>query len=679
MLNTRWQAAGLLLLTVCSLAQASDPPDPVAEEIVVTAARTARPLLDTFGNTTRIPGERIDLIDPHHAYELGTQAPGTWITRESGQENLTAIRSPVLTGPGACGAFLMMEDGIPLRPTGFCNVNQLFEAPSELAASAEVLRGPGNALYGSNSLHGTLNFIMPEPGQRPGWTGAVEIGPDQFVRGRAGWDGQTGSFNTVGGVLVDHDGGWRHSSGYDQEKFYLRTQRDDFRLGLTVTNLDQATAGLISGEDAYKDPTLRKSNPSPDAYRNADSQRMFVAWEPADRQELKFYLRRSDMKFLQHYLPGEPIEKNGQVSGGFLWTTWRDALGGTLTAGLDGELAKGNLEEIQVEDLGPDSDRPTGTHYDYDVWSVMSAAYAQLEWPIAARWTLQAGMRVEYLRYDYDNNALDGNTRDDGTPCSGGCLFFRPSDRSDDFLETAPNAGLLFRIDEYSSAWLTLIRGFRAPQVTELYRLQNGQSVKDLDPETIDSIELGWRRRQGPGAIELNAFAMQKDNYIFRDADGLNVSDGKTDHIGVEGQATLNLDSGFYGGMVGTWAKHTYDFNRAIGGSESISSGDDVDTAPRTLATVWVGYARGPGLAEFGWIHQGGYYLDAANTARYTGHDVFNFRSRWRINGDWAVAFRVRNLLDKRYADRADYAFGNYRYRPAPAREYFLELAYRLL
>ena len=45
------------------------------------------------------------------------------IQRGSGQESLTALRSPVLTGAGACGAVLVLEDGIPIRPVGTCNVN----------------------------------------------------------------------------------------------------------------------------------------------------------------------------------------------------------------------------------------------------------------------------------------------------------------------------------------------------------------------------------------------------------------------------------------------------------------------------------------------------------------------------------------------------------------------------
>ena len=41
---------------------------------------------------------------------------------------------------------LYLEDGIPVRPAGFCTVNQLIEVGSELASSIEVIRGPGNAL-----------------------------------------------------------------------------------------------------------------------------------------------------------------------------------------------------------------------------------------------------------------------------------------------------------------------------------------------------------------------------------------------------------------------------------------------------------------------------------------------------------------------------------------------------
>jgi outer membrane receptor protein involved in Fe transport len=38
---------------------------------------------------------------------------------------------------------------------------------------------------------------------------------------------------------------------------------------------------------------------------------------------------------------------------------------------------------------------------------------------------------------------------------------------------------------------------------------------------------------------------------------------------------------------------------------------------------------------------------------------------------------RVRNLLDERYAERADFAFGNYRYFPGAGRSVYGSIGYR--
>ena len=65
--------------------------------------------------------EQLEELDAQHPKQIFRRLPGIWISRGSGQEHLTAIRSPVLTGPGACGSFLVLEDGLPVRPTGFCN------------------------------------------------------------------------------------------------------------------------------------------------------------------------------------------------------------------------------------------------------------------------------------------------------------------------------------------------------------------------------------------------------------------------------------------------------------------------------------------------------------------------------------------------------------------------------
>jgi outer membrane cobalamin receptor len=158
------------LSVLYSLALAAGPAaaaGPALEEIVVTATRSEMRLLDFAGAIGRVEADEIAALGATHHSELMNRVPGVMIQRGSGQESLTAVRSPVLTGAGSCGAFLFLEDGIPLRPVGFCNVNELFEVNSEQAEAVEVIRGTGSALYGSNAVHGIVNVINPLPTQLP--------------------------------------------------------------------------------------------------------------------------------------------------------------------------------------------------------------------------------------------------------------------------------------------------------------------------------------------------------------------------------------------------------------------------------------------------------------------------------------------------------------------------------
>jgi outer membrane receptor protein involved in Fe transport len=284
------------------------------------------------------------------------------------------------------------------------------------------------------------------------------------------------------------------------------------------------------------------------------------------------------------------------------------------------------------------------------------------------------------MLYDYDNRMLDGNTRDDGTPCAPApCRFSRPADSSDDFLNLGPGVGLSWRIGPDLAAYLNLARGFRPPQATELYRLQAQQQVADLDPETLDSIELGLHWETDATRAEVAAFAMKKRNFIFQDSGRFNVSDGKTRHVGVELQAETRLPAGPYGAVAGSYSKQTYAFNATTPGGESIVSGNEIDTAPRTLASARIGWDHAVGLAELEWVHVGEHWIDAANTAEYGGHDLLNLRAAWRITPAWTLTARLNNLADELYAERADYVTfpaPTYRYFPGRERELYLEVAW---
>jgi len=701
-----WQTSGPALVaalaTAFAISAVAAETSIAPESIVVTANRGPSAELGTVGNIAQLSEQDILVTSAIHPHELGVRVPGVWIGRGSGQEHLTAIRSPVLTGPGSCGAFLVMEDGIATRPTGFCNVNQLFEVPTELAASVEVIRGPANALYGSNGLHGTVNTLLPLPGGEELAAVGIMAGPNDYWRGKFNWDSGPAKNAFNAGLLLETDGGYRDDSGHEQAKLYGKSRHElsggELSFAASASWLDQETAGFITGQDAYKNRDDRFRNENPEAYRKATSLRLSSTWVPFTsgvwQPEYRFYLRNSDMEFLQHFIPNQPTEKNGQTSGGFMFITRRDWWRNSqLTLGFDSEIAQGYLDEYQ-ENPPPVflPERPAGQHYDYDVNSYLAAGFASLILPLGERWEMQAGLRGEYMRYDYDNKMLDGNTTDNGAACPdpgnefppGGCLYNRSADRTDDFFNLSPNLGVLYKFTDATVGFANFASGFRAPQAAELYRLQAQQDVSEIDSERLDSIELGTRHQREALSLEAVAFYMYKSNFIFRDSAGLNVSDGKTQHYGVEANISWRIVEPVYLSLVGSYARHEYDFDSDAGLGEVISKGNEVDTAPQILASSRLGYEHRYGLAELEWVHNDPYYMDAANTARYGGHSLFNLRLIIEPTASLAFAIRVNNLTDEAYADRADYLSiydpprdASYRYFPGREREIYLELTWR--
>ncbi len=653
-----------LVVACLGLATCSAVAGELVEEVVVVETLGDR--LGGVGSAGRVDAEAIAEIRPTHIHEALVRVPGVWISRGSGHEHLTAIRSAVLTGAGACGAFLYLQDGLPIRPAGFCNVNNLFEVNAEQAAGIEVWRGPASAALGGNALHGAINVLTPNPAES---SLSLEGGSYGYAQVRGTLVAAKGKHRLGLSANGSHSNGYRDDTGYGQQKLSFIHMLDlgawRVRNTLDATNLNQETGGFVRGYRAYDDPALRRTNPNPEAYRDAWSLRAASHWSNGT-WHLSPYLRRSRMVFLQHFLPGQPTETNEQTSGGLLarYSFAGRSVSGQLAAQL--EYMHGSLTEIQE---GPTqgsaflvATRPPGRHYDYAVEAFMGALFYDLDWYLGNRSRLTHGLRVERLRYDYNNHHLVGNTRDDGTQCGfGGCLYTRPPSGDDGFTEVAGRLGIEREFGPAGTAYLTAGTGFRPPQVTELYRLQRGQTTADLDSERLLSFEAGLKDQ----GWSITVFSERTRRYIFREATGFNVGDGKTRSLGAEFAAEWESASHLFT-LAGTYAVHKYDFSRRAGGGEVIEDGNMIDTAPRWLGSARWRYEFGDAwYSEFEVNHIGKYYTDAANRHSYGGHTVVNWRGGLRLSARARLFGRIVNLLDERYADRADYAFGSHRYFPA--------------
>ncbi|GAB5414548.1 MAG: hypothetical protein Cons2KO_21510 [Congregibacter sp.] len=653
--------------------------------MIVSATRSAESGLDIALPWSRIDSEAINLTAAVHINQLMQRTPGAWISRGNGQESLTAIRSPVLTGSGGCGAFYIAWDGISLRAPGFCNANQLFDLNSEQAGAIEVIRGPGTAVFGANAVHGVINSLTADPAQGPRQRYAFEAGANDYFRGRAELRGQRGAHALGLYVNAASDGGFKDDSGFDQQKLTLRHDYAgeiwQVRNALETTNLNQETAGFIRGFESYRDPELRDSNPNPEAYRDSYALRAYSSWErDIDDKRLTItpYLRRTGMEFLQHFLPWQATEKNGQQSLGLRVAMRGETEQLRWQSGVDIDITDGWLNETQKRPFSPN--QPQGVHYDYEVAAQSYAAYVQGAWSATERLEFAGGLRLEQNIYDYDTKAAPGSACG---PEASNCRFVRPADREDDFFNGSVNLGLTYRLSEAQRVYVRTARGFRPPQTSELYRLQSGQQVADLDSETINSIDVGLRGSVSRFDYDLSLYGMRKRDVIFQDADRQNVSGAQTEHLGLEFSLRWNGANGWYAAADGNIARHRYDSSANLLGSRLDIEGNDIDTAPRHFGSARLGkeskLESGQRLKlELEWVHMGEYFLEPDNQHEYEGHDLANLRAQLQVTPALQISARMTNLFDTDYAERADFGFGAYRYFVGEPRSLFVEFSYAI-
>ena len=611
--------------------------------------------------------DEIRFLNVTHNKELLNTSAGSWISRGSGQESLISLRSPVLTGSGACGSFLILEDGLPIRPAGFCNVNNLFEVSTNLSSRVEILKGPSSARFGGNALHGAINFQ------------SLKVDADNYLKTEVNNDESfKASFqyqeatNWSLGVALDRDQGFRDSSGFDQQKLAFKSKNNTKNWQATtllnLTNINQETAGYIS---SYKSE-LRLTNANPEAYRDAKSLRFNALLTQIKNNfefQLRPYLRYSKMDFIQHYLPGMPVEKNSQTSSGlnFLMDV-KSFLNHKLSFGINFEMAGIQLEEFQENKLTTSSAfnnavRPQGLHYDFEVDTNLIALFLSHEFTTDDDYKIFSNIRTERLNYDYDNLMLDGRTRADGSACGfGGCYYSRPADTDISFSDSSFRFGFSRQVMT-NEFFLQFSKGFRPPQINELFRLQKGQALADLNSEKIDSLEFGILSTGDNFLNKFVVFSSKKINYIYKDNDASTVTGGKSKHQGIEISGSVDVSPILMIKYAWSFAEHVYDYSfSAIG----VYEGNLIDTAPKVQGSMFFNIFPLEKLTlQIEEEYLGKYFTDPANQYSYPGHYLTNFRGFYNLTSKLDINFSILNLLNKRYAERADFSsFSGQRYFP---------------
>jgi iron complex outermembrane receptor protein len=655
-------------------------------EVVVSTTREQEAAATTPLSVGVLGEEQIRETRGHHPSELVNRIPGVYVSNFGGEGHATAIRQPITTK----ALYAYLEDGVPIRSTGFFNHNALYEINIPQAGRLEIIKGPGTAVYGSDAVGGVVSVFTREPSARPEAEVFVEGGSGTYARALGTASSSFGRSGLRADLNVTRADGWRDGSPYTRQSGTLRwdyhlSERTRLKTVATVSHIDQPGdgGGDVSAEDYA---TLPSRTYTPIAFRQVMAARVSSEIQvngEASSLGATLYARYNELDLLPSWqLSFDPqVWESRHRSIGLLTRYRRSvaALRASMSTGLDLEYSPGSRLEtgIVTDRSGPAFTGYTldEVQYDYDVAFYSAAPFAQADVTLPGQVHLSAGARFDHIGYDYQNRLSVLATGSHRRPASTGVSFDRVS----------PKLGATWELTPGASLFVSYREAFRAPSESQLFRQGAAESTVDLKPVRAASWEGGFRTAlAGRLTLEATAYSMRlRDDILtfFNPDDGLRLTQnaGATNHRGVEVGVGLELVHGLRLDGAVSYAKHTYAAWRPR--PELDYSGNEIELAPRLLGNGRLTYRPrflSSGMIALEWVRLGSYWMDPENTHKYGGHDLFNAFATVPVVAHLELSGRVTNLGNRRYAETSSYnAQQQERYRPGAPRQFYLGAQYR--
>ena len=678
-----------LASVLCSAATwAADPAASALPEMTVTGTREGELLSETPATVGIIKDQTLRETRPTHPKDILNQVPGVWVSNLSGEGHSTAIRQPLTTS----AVYLYLEDGIPTRSTGFFNHNALYEINVPQSGGIEVMKGPGSALYGSDAIGGTINVLTRTPPKQAEFELSGEAGSYGWGRILMGGGNANGDDAWRASLNLTRTDGWQDNAGYDRQTGTARWDRalgDDALLKtvLSFSKVDQQHVGKLSAGEFDATP---RTNNVPFSFRQVDAFRLSTAYEKETARSLLSvtpYFRDNSMEILPNwsvaYDPSQYVTKNRSF--GFLSKYRHDfePMRARVIVGLDFDYSPGSRAEDSIL-LNKVTNAYGGTTYslnaaapvqiyDYDVSFRGISPYVHGEVSLTDKLRLNGGLRYDDMQYDYENRFNGGAaTATQGVagafPANG--WYGHVASTQIGYSHWGPKLGATYAFSDTLNGFAAYSNSFRTPSEGQVFRGSRestavkaqaaAESLLDLKPVIVDNLELGLRGEAGTMRYEASVYHMTKKDDIVSYTDPLTtqrtvVNAGKTLHRGIELGLGLPLAQDWQVDASLSYAKHTYETWLVSGTADY--SGKEMETAPRMIAntrlTYTPGYMNG-GRIQLEWFKLGSYWLDAANTGKYGGHDLVNLRANYPFGKGMELFGSISNLFDKHYAETAD-------------------------
>lgn len=478
-----------------------DPDIETMQDVVIASTRTNQLLKNSPITVQVIDREDIDEgtgESPGNIRELLTELSGTQLQTTSAVSGNVTIRLQGLDGRYT----QLLKDGFPLYG-GFSGSLSILQVPPLDLHQVEVIKGAGSALYGGDAIAGIINLISRHPDTalhlnailNQTSKGGTDLGAFYSHRGKYTGLMITGTASRQTPTDVNSDGFTdlpRVRQGTIAPSFFwYPDDSTTLRLGVNISTEDRDGGDLQALRHGVSSlhPYLQENHTDRDYYQ------LTLTHKAARHQT--FSLKNSMGYFYRSI---------GQIAGGV------DSSAPLVSTGFSGaeisSFTEGSYSVISGEhtfvagaDLITDEFHPEAPHKDLGYRHNTVGVFAQDDWALSRRFTVEAGARgdVEHILYFLPRLALLYKPAKDLSFRLGGGLayklptVFNASDEEDAYQQVYPVAS---SVQAERSASANLAVAYKGRLGDDLYfTADENLYYTRLDHALIaqtDSLQRGW-------------------------------------------------------------------------------------------------------------------------------------------------------------------------------------------
>ena len=241
-----YTVAALMILPVLGLAAEADEPEmKTLDEVVVTAARTAKEIKTVPANVTVITAAEIEDSGASSIIDVLENQANIHIRTFSGNPAQAQIDLRGF-GENGFGRTLVLLDGRRLNRLDMASINWT-QLPLDQIERIEVVRGSSSVLYGDAAVAGVIHIITKKGSMETSVTGGLQVGEDGFHDERAGLIGSKEKF------FYSLNGGNQQTDGW-RDRTAFQSYGGGFQLGYDISDYLSISGGASYNRTDYELP-----------------------------------------------------------------------------------------------------------------------------------------------------------------------------------------------------------------------------------------------------------------------------------------------------------------------------------------------------------------------------------------------------------------------------------------